>query len=104
MELNKVELRAAAARLLYNDSRDSADYHMLVDYIDNSAPVNSEISSSDDAAEAKDGMFLTNLIAQICDYAVAHHLSPDDTIKTVSDNLASILKISTFEGWGRNRV
>lgn len=32
----KIELRAAAARLLYNDNRDSADYGALVDYIDNS--------------------------------------------------------------------
>ena len=36
MGLNKVELKAAAARLLYNDNRDSADYEMLIKYIDNS--------------------------------------------------------------------
>ena len=39
MDMNKIELRAAAARLLYNDNRDSADYEMLIRYIDNSEPV-----------------------------------------------------------------
>lgn len=97
--MSKFELKAAAARLLYENNRDSADYDMLVDYIDNSVPVSSEMSGSDAAAKARYRMFLTNIIAQICDYAVAHHMSPDDTIKTVSDNLASVLEISTFEGW-----
>lgn len=32
---NKTELRAAAARLLYNDNRDTSDYNMLIDFIDN---------------------------------------------------------------------
>ena len=36
MKNEKVELRAAAARLLYESNRDSADYGMLIDYIDNS--------------------------------------------------------------------
>lgn len=36
MKNEKVELRAAAARLLYEINRDSADYGMLIDYIDNS--------------------------------------------------------------------
>lgn len=39
-ELNdKVELRAAAARLLYADNRDSADYDLLIDYINKSTLV-----------------------------------------------------------------
>lgn len=33
--MNKTELRAAAARLLYNDNRDTSDYNMLIDFIDN---------------------------------------------------------------------
>ena len=31
---NQTELRAAAARLLYSDNRDTADYNMLIDFID----------------------------------------------------------------------
>lgn len=36
---DKIELRAAAARLLYNNNRQSGDYNMLVNYIDNSKPI-----------------------------------------------------------------
>ena len=32
--MNQVELRAAAARLMYGDNRDTADYNMLIDFID----------------------------------------------------------------------
>lgn len=37
--VEKTELKAAAARLLYNNNRDTADYNMIVDYIDNSRPI-----------------------------------------------------------------
>ena len=30
----QAELRAAAARLLYSDNRDTADYYMLIEFID----------------------------------------------------------------------
>ena len=31
---DQIELRAAAARLMYNDNRDIRDYYMLIDFID----------------------------------------------------------------------
>lgn len=31
---NQTELKAAAARLLYSDNRDTADYNMLIEFID----------------------------------------------------------------------
>ena len=31
---NQIDLRAAAARLLYSDNRDTADYDMLIEFID----------------------------------------------------------------------
>ena len=39
IDMDKIELRAAAARLLYNNNRQSSDYDMLVEYIDNSKPI-----------------------------------------------------------------
>lgn len=33
---NQTDLRAAAARLLYSDNRDTADYNMLIEFIDDS--------------------------------------------------------------------
>ena len=31
---DQIELRAAAARLMYNDNRDIRDYYMLIEFID----------------------------------------------------------------------
>jgi hypothetical protein len=39
MPNEKVELRAAAARLLYENNREAADYGALIEYIDNSERV-----------------------------------------------------------------
>ena len=44
--------------------------------------------------------FFTNILAQICDYAVKNNLQPDETIEIVAENMLSLLKISTFNGWG----
>ena len=45
-------------------------------------------------------IFFTNILAQICDYAVKNNLQPDETIEIVAENMLSLLKISTFNGWG----
>lgn len=42
--------------------------------------------------------FFTNILAQICDYAVKNNLKPDETINTVAENMLSLLKIATFNG------
>lgn len=34
--MNKIELRAAADRLMYENNHNTADYNMLIDYIDHS--------------------------------------------------------------------
>lgn len=44
--------------------------------------------------------FFTNILAQICDYAVKNNLQPDETIENVAENMLSLLKISTFNEWG----
>lgn len=44
--------------------------------------------------------FFTNILVQICDYAVKNNLQPDNTIEIVAENMLSLLKISTFNGWG----
>lgn len=43
--------------------------------------------------------FLAQIIEQICDYAVKNGMEPDDTMKTIANNLLSLLEISTFNGW-----
>ena len=43
--------------------------------------------------------FLTYIISEICEYAVEQGMEPDDTLKTVSENILALLKISTFNNW-----
>ena len=37
--------------------------------------------------------FFTNILVQICDYAVKNNLQPDETIENVAENMLSLLKI-----------
>ena len=48
--------------------------------------------------------FFTNILAQICDYAVKNNLQPDETIEIVAENMLSLLKISTFNEWGEKNA
>lgn len=43
--------------------------------------------------------FLTQIISEICDYAVENGMEPDDTLETVADNIKALLEISTFNNW-----
>lgn len=47
-----------------------------------------------------DAEFMSNLISMICTYAVKNHMEPDETLKTVAENILALLEISTFNGWG----
>lgn len=44
---------------------------------------------------------LSSIISQICDYAVDNGLEPDDTIKTIADNLQALCEISSFNNWSK---
>lgn len=43
--------------------------------------------------------FMVKIIGDICNYAVANGMEPDDTLSTVADNILSLLEISTFNNW-----
>lgn len=45
--------------------------------------------------------FIVKIIAEICNYAVANGMEPDDTLSTVADSILSLLEISTFKNWGK---
>lgn len=40
--------------------------------------------------------FMVHLISEICDFARDNGMEPDDTLKTVAENLLALLQISTF--------
>lgn len=46
-----------------------------------------------------DMKFLSNILSQICDYAVDNNLEPDDTIKTIADNMKALCEIASFNNW-----
>ena len=48
---------------------------------------------------SQDMQLLNSIIAQICNYAVDKGLQPNDTIKTVADNLHALCKIANFNNW-----
>lgn len=45
--------------------------------------------------------FMTHLISEICKYAVENEMEPDDTLETIAENILKLLKISTFNSWGK---
>ena len=48
----------------------------------------------------EDVEFQTHIIGEICDYAVSQGMEPDDTVRTIANNLLAMLNICTFNNWG----
>ena len=48
-----------------------------------------------------DADFMTHIISEICTYAVENEMEPDDTLETIAENILALLKISTFNSWGK---
>lgn len=46
-----------------------------------------------------DTEFMSHIISEICNYAVANNMEPDDTLNTIADNIFCLLEISTFNNW-----
>lgn len=42
---------------------------------------------------------ITAVVTKICDYAIANNLSPDESLKIVSENILAILEIASFNNW-----
>ena len=43
--------------------------------------------------------FMAHIISEICDYACKNKMQPNATLKTVAENILSVLEISTFNNW-----
>ena len=50
----------------------------------------------DELEKEKDINFFTDIIHQICTYANENDMTPDETLRTVSNNILALLEISTF--------
>lgn len=40
--------------------------------------------------------FMTGIISEICKYANDNDMEPDETLRTMSENILALLEISTF--------
>lgn len=49
-----------------------------------------------------DEQFMSNIICEICDYAVQHNMNPNETLATIAQNIKDALTVSTFENWGKD--
>lgn len=52
---------------------------------------------------SKDSELMVQVISLIASYAIENDMSPNETIKTVAENMLGLLKIATFENWGEKR-
>lgn len=48
---------------------------------------------------SKDSELMTQVISLIASYAIENKISPNETIKTVAENMLCLLEIATFENW-----
>lgn len=48
---------------------------------------------------SKDSELMAEVISLIASYAIDNDMSPNETIKTVAENMLDLLKIATFENW-----
>lgn len=53
---------------------------------------------------SKDSELMGQVISLIASYAVENDMSPNETIKTVSENMLGLLKIVTFENWEKKTL
>ena len=51
--------------------------------------------------ESSDVKFMTEIISQICDYAIDNGLNPTDTFTVIANNLVTISEITNFDNWNR---
>jgi hypothetical protein len=49
-----------------------------------------------------DEQFMSNIICEICDYAVQNGMNPNETLAAIAQNIQDILTVSTFENWGKD--
>lgn len=48
---------------------------------------------------SKDSELMAQVISLIASYAIENKMSPNETIKTVAENMLCLLEIATFENW-----
>lgn len=53
---------------------------------------------------SKDSELMAQVISLIASYAIENDISPNETIKTVAENMLVLLEIATFENWEKKTL
>lgn len=53
---------------------------------------------------SKDSELIAQVISLIASYAIENDMSPNETIKTLAENMLGLLKIATFENWEKKTL
>ena len=53
---------------------------------------------------SKDSELMVQVISLIASYAIENKMSPNETIKTVAENMLCLLEIATFENWEKKEA
>ena len=49
---------------------------------------------------SEDSKLMAEVLSLIASYAIKNEMNPNETIKTVAENMLFLLEIATFENWG----
>lgn len=50
----------------------------------------------------KDCEFMANILSEIAEYAVKNGMKPNETIRTIAENMIFMLEVATFDNWGKD--
>lgn len=46
--------------------------------------------------------FMAHVISEVCNYAVKNDMEPNETLRTVADNILALLEVGSFNRWGKD--
>lgn len=46
--------------------------------------------------------FMAHVISEVCNYALKNDLEPNETLRTIAENILALLEIGSFNRWGKD--
>ena len=47
--------------------------------------------------------FMAHVISEICNYAVKNDMEPNETLRTIAENILALLEIGSFSSCGKDK-
>lgn len=58
-----------------------------------------EFSKCFEPRSKTDEELISNILDEICEYAILNNMVPDETLRTMAENILALLEISTFNNY-----